>query len=320
MGTNAPAKYASDGMSGYQNVSTVHAGLISILSAPFCSIPRVIALCTLLVFPLCTFAQISFDDLRNKLAVGSVEEKRNALFEIRNIHTEDASRLAIPALSDQLEIVRATAVSSVIFLPSGEAVQLLLPLLNDPTPFVRRETAFALGKIGDASATTALVQDLKKEKEIENRSAAAMALGNIGRGEAVEPLLAILKRKPSESEEFVRSAAARSIGEIAQLIRFGTHQKTMPQNFLPEKYKEPLQTDNSPAVTLPSLFDTATTVLGSVLENSREADETRRGAAFALGSIGTAHTIQLLQTHLSSKDPYLAEICKEALLRIPHAK
>jgi HEAT repeat protein len=283
------------------------------------SVCKVILPFALIVFPLFASAQTNFDDLRNKLSVGSVEEKRNALFEIRNLHSEDASRLAIPALSDQTGVVRATAVSSVIFLPSDEAVKLVLPLLSDDDPFVRRETAFALGSLGNASALGALIQDLQKEKGIENRSAAAMALGKIGRAEAVEPLLAILKKKPVEEDEFVRGSAARSIGEIAQLIRFGKRQKTIPQNFLPEKYKEPPQNNNSLGVILPPSFDTAPTVLAKVLGNSREADETRRNAAFALGSIGSTSTIQLLQTYSGSKDPYLAEICREALLKVPAA-
>jgi HEAT repeat protein len=306
-------------MTGCQKFSAECSDLVSIFFALFRSGPWLAAVSVLLVLPVFTSAQTNFEDLRNKLSVGSVEEKRNALFEIRNLHTEQASLLAVPALSDQSEIVRATAVSSVIFLPSDEAVRLLLPLLDDTDPFVRRETAFALGELGNAQAVGVLVQDLRKEKEVENRSAAAMALGKIGRGEAVEPLLALLKKKPSESEEFVRATAARSIGEIAQLIRFGKRQKTTPQNFLPEKYKEHLQDNNSPGLILPPSFNNATTVLGKVLENRREADDTRRSAAFALGSIGSSDTIQLLQTHLNSKDPYLAEICKEALLRFPHA-
>ena len=267
----------------------------------------------LLCFPICFSAQTILDDLRNKIAVGSTEEKRNALFEIRVLHSEEAARLAIPALSDPLEMVRATAVSSVVFLPPSQAVKLLTPLLNDPASFVRRETAFALGEVGDRSATAALVQDLQREKEIENRSAAAMALGKVGGAETIEPLLAILTKKPSEPEQFVRATAARSIGEIAQAIRSGRRQTVTPQDFLPEKYKNSLGANIS-SMEIPQGLRTAIPVLGKVLENSRESSDTRRGAAFALGAIGDSRSAHLLRSHVNGEDPYLGEICKEALL------
>jgi HEAT repeat protein len=264
-------------------------------------------------------AQTNFDDLRTKLAVGSAEEKRSALFYIRGLHTEEASRLAIPSLSDRLDIVRATAALSVIFLPSGEAVKLLLPLLNDKAEFVRRETAFALGEVGSSLAVPELIKNLQKENAVENRSAAAMALGKLGEASAVEPLLAILKNKPLESEEFVRSSAAKSIGQIVQTIRFGQHQTLTPQNFLPEKYKEKIAPLDSKPQQAPQAFSFAIPTLSKVVENSRESDDTRRGAAFALGAIGSSESVQLLKSHSSSQDYYLAEICKEALLGFPPA-
>lgn len=264
--------------------------------------------------------QTNFDDLRNKVAVGSAEEKRNALFEIRSMRAQEASRLAIPALTDNSEMVRATAVSSVVFLPSGEAVKLLLPLLNDASPFVRRETATALGETGNASAESALIQDLQKEKVVENRSAAAMALGKIGGASAIEPLLMILKSKPSEKEEFVRGAAARSVGQIVQTIRFGKHQMLTPQNFLPGKYKEKFAAVDPLPQNISNIFDSATPILSRMVENQHESDAARREAAFALGAIGTPETLGLLETYLDAKDPFLVEICREAIINFAPAK
>jgi HEAT repeat protein len=73
----------------------------------------------------------NFDDLAQKLRHGSVEEKRNTLYQIRNLQTAEASRLAISALRDKDDIVRATATQAVIFLPAEEALRVLLPLLKD---------------------------------------------------------------------------------------------------------------------------------------------------------------------------------------------
>ncbi|MEP7074655.1 MAG: HEAT repeat domain-containing protein [Acidobacteriota bacterium] len=278
---------------------------------------RLVVYCLLLAFPIFLWAQPDLSDLRNEIATGSAEEKRNALFEIRNLRSEGASRIAIPALSDSLEMIRATAVSSVVFLPRNEAVELLVPLLADKAPFVRRETASALGELGDASAAPALIRALQKESEIENRSAAAMALGRLDDVSAIEPLLAILKKKSSEPDEFLRSSAARSVGEIIQTVRFGKHQPLAPQNFLPDKYKEKLTANASVGPEASQILAKALPILTKVLGNSREAAETRRGAAFAVGALGTAEAREILRSHLTDSDPYLAEICKEALLDFP---
>src|SRR5690348_13053142 len=61
-----------------------------------------------------SFAQSNLDPLTQKIKSGSVEEKREALFQIRNLRSEAASQIAIPALRDSNDIVRATAASSVI--------------------------------------------------------------------------------------------------------------------------------------------------------------------------------------------------------------
>src|ERR1700694_5335499 len=71
-----------------------------------------------------SFSQ-DLDRLSKAIRSGSVEQKRNALYEIRNLQTESASRIAIPALSDPEAIVRATAAASIAFLPETEAAILL---------------------------------------------------------------------------------------------------------------------------------------------------------------------------------------------------
>src|SRR5215207_3204363 len=88
----------------------------------------------LFAFLLCCagniFAQ-DLDTLAEKINYGTTEQRREALFQIRNLKSAEASRIALPALRDPQEIVRATATSSVIYLPGDEAVNNLLPLLND---------------------------------------------------------------------------------------------------------------------------------------------------------------------------------------------
>ena len=141
---------------------------------------------------------------------GDIEQKRSALFEIRNLKTEQASKLAVPALKDFNEIVRATAASSVIFLPQSEAASVVVPLLGDKLPFVRREAAFALGMIGHWSATDRLISVIKNDKDDEVRNAAVAAIGKAGDLDGISVLVGILKGKPIESNEMFRRSSARS--------------------------------------------------------------------------------------------------------------
>src|SRR6478672_10112051 len=85
------------------------------------------------------FGQSSVESLRPSISGGNVEQKRDALLRLRNLHTVEASRAAVPALQDSNDMVRATAAGSVVFLPTSEAINVLLPLLKDKSPFVRKE-------------------------------------------------------------------------------------------------------------------------------------------------------------------------------------
>ena len=247
------------------------------------------------------------------LRSGNVEEKREALFQIRNLRSEEASRVAVPALKDKNPMVRATAVSSVLFLPKTEAAATVLPLLSDKDEFVRREAAYALGEIGEASSAPALIQRLVNDKIPEVRSAAAIALGKVGSLDAIGPLTAVFSARPTEDNELLRRGAARSLGQIAQLTRTGKIVVLTPKNFLPEKFKD---LDTRPSPDLLARFGAAVSTLMKILESPAEADDTRREAAFALGAIGDRSAESVLQKYTASSDIYLAEISREALLKL----
>ena len=231
-------------------------------------------------------AQANLPSFAQALAGGETEAKRTALFDIRNLRTAEASRIALPARQDKDEIVRATAAGSVIFLPKTEAAQALLPLLADKSEMVRREAAYALGEVGDASATTALITLLQKDKIIEVKGAAAVALGMIGDPSSIETLVKVLQTSPNDDNEFLRRSAARSIGQIA----------------------EPAPDKTSVKSAVPLLIKS--------LQSSKEADDVRRESAYALGTIGDASAIGVLEESAKSEDPYLAESSKTALVRI----
>ena len=255
------------------------------------------------------------------IASPNSELKRNALGQIKNLHNEAASRLAIPALTDKDLLVRATAANAVIFLPKKEAAQSLTPLLRDKVEFVRSETAFALGEVGEASATAPLIRALEKDRSRVVKAAAATALGKIGDVSAVAPLAETFRAKPTETNEFLRRCAAHAIGLIAETHRGQKRTTTTPESFLPDKYKRgfsPPTGNENPVAGQMSPFQSANALLIKVLQDDKESDDTRREAAFALGSIGDPASVPVLRSHLNSTDNYLAEICKEALLKIEH--
>jgi HEAT repeat protein len=250
-------------------------------------------LCMLCVFAGNSFSQ-NLEALAEKIRSGDVEQKRDALLQIRNLESAEASRAALPALRDPSEIVRATAAFSVIFLPRDEAAQNLLPLLQDKFELVRREAVYALGKIRNPSAVKPLVELLQKDKIPDVRNAAAIALGDIGDAGAIDALTQILQQKEKDQEEFLRRSAARSIGQIAKINRT----------------KDTSITEVSPA------FRSAVGALIQILQNPKTLPDVKREAAFALGAIGDKSAIPVLETNADSKDYYLAAICKDALKKI----
>ncbi len=246
----------------------------------------------------------------------NVERKRSALLELRNYRTAAASRIAVAALKDSSEIVRAAAAASVVFLPSDEAARNLLPLLKDKKPFVRREAAYALGAVRSPQAIDSLLQIAQKDKVAEVRNAAIIALGEIGDAAALGELIKFLQRKPQAKEEFTRRGAARSIGQIAQIIQTNEMKVLTPENFLKDKLKK-IEKPNHPK--LPDdfpVFRSAISILTEVLQNRRDFPDIKREAAFALGAIGDVAAIPVLQANLANEDYYLAEICRESLRKI----
>ena len=266
-----------------------------------------------LIFSVHVIFSQSLDTFTERLRSGNTEEKRTALMQLRSLRSVDASRVAVAGLKDKNPMVRATAASSVTFLPPAEAAAALLPLIDDKDEFVRQEGAYALGVVGDISAAPQLTRALTSDKSPEVKTAAAVALGKVGDPRAVPALLKEFDQRPTEDNEMLRRAAARSIGQIAEKMRSGKVSVVTPQNFLPEKFKD---LGSKPTPDLLAHFTQAVKRLTAVLESSAETDDTRREAAFALGAIGDRSAEPVLSKYTSSPDPYLAEISKEALLKL----
>jgi HEAT repeat protein len=229
--------------------------------------------------------QREIDRQRQRLRSDDIEERRDALMRLSNLKRPDAARVAVAGLNDPAPVVRVTAAHAIKSLPQAEAAALLLPLLADKSEFVRREAAYALGETRNRSAVAPLVNILTSDKEMSVRAAAALALGEIGDEAAAQPLAQVLAGQPEkkkkakgEADDFVKRAAARSLGRIKS--RSGVD------------------------------------VLIATLTNDANDNDVRREAATALGLIGDTAAIPTLQAALTSSDPYLSEAARAALRRL----
>jgi HEAT repeat protein len=231
---------------------------------------------------------------RLRLSSSLMEERRDAVMRLGGMRRADSSRVATVALRDSSAIVRATAARAVISLPPAEAAAVLLPALQDRDEFVRQETAYALGETRSRVAVSALLAALNDKKD-SVRGAAAVALGQIGDETAVVALTEVLarrvaasgiinkvRRKKIKDNEFVRRAAAHSLGQIGS------------------------------RAAVPSLI--------VALNDEKAGDDVRREAAQSLGMIRDPSAINALRDALTARDPYLARLAYEALLKIAPAE
>lgn len=234
--------------------------------------------------------QMEIEKQRMRLSSTEVEERRDALTRLGSMHHPDASRAALAGLGDPVAIVKVTAASAILSLPADESARGLIPLLSDKDEFVRRETAYALGKTRSRTAVAPLVELLLNDKLDSVRGAAAVALGEIRDETAVAPLASVLnpqlglvatkrKQKKKKSENpFVLRAAARSLGQIGS--RAG----------------------------LPALI--------SALQDEQGEADVRRESAIALGAVGDSSALPALREALMSLDPYLSQAAEEAIRKI----
>ena len=232
--------------------------------------------------------QREIEKQRQRLASAEVEERRDGLMRLGNLHRPDASRAAVTALGDPSPVVRVAAAHAIVSLPADEAANLLVPLLQDKLEFIRREAAYALGETRSRSAVTPLVDVLATDKEASVRAAAAIALGRIGDPAAASALARVLsdlpgpgkgKKKPKgEIDPFVMTAAARALGQVHSAA--------------------------------------SVDVLIATLSNESVAADVRREAAAALGQIGDSSAVPALRAALASGDPYVSEAARSALRKL----
>src|SRR6185369_4207930 len=228
--------------------------------------------------------QAELEAQRQRLSASDPEERRDALMRLGSMRRAEASRAALPGLSDASPLVRAVAAKAILSIGPDESAAALLPLASDKDEFVRREVAYALGLSKSRNAIDTLSKLLLNDKEDGVRAAAAVALGDIGDERAVVALAGVLApqlgqaQKKKEKNVFVLRSAAKSLGQIRS--RAG----------------------------VPALV--------SALSNEKLEEDVRREAAYSLGLIGDVSAVPALRAAANSGDPYLSQVSVQSLKKI----
>lgn len=137
----------------------------------------------------------------------SVQESASAILAV--IADERVLAPLIEALHSGDWIVRMHAAKALSRVRNADAVEPLMPLLQDKVKAVREEAAAALAAIGDAAIPT-LLQALQHEDWLV-RLHAVESLGKSKSKRAVEPLLSVLF---NDRDSAVREDAVRALGAI----------------------------------------------------------------------------------------------------------
>lgn len=143
-----------------------------------------------------------------QLKSGDEEERRDAAMRLSLLESDAAVSALASASGDRSPRVRAAAVAGLGESGNESMVPLLAArLAGDKDQFVRKTSAYALGRFRGSGRTAALIVALK-DKDMEVRGAAAVSLGDHADAEAIAALESAL----SDKSAFVRAAAAHALG------------------------------------------------------------------------------------------------------------
>jgi HEAT repeat protein len=113
--------------------------------------------------------------------------------------------------------IRADAAEALFRVLGSEAIDILLPLLNDPIAIVRYHICGLLHDFGDQRATPALVEKLSNDPDATVRSVAAYALGEIADDTAL-PALAYAQEWDTEVDSWGHAVCDTAASAAAEII------------------------------------------------------------------------------------------------------
>jgi HEAT repeat protein/protein-S-isoprenylcysteine O-methyltransferase Ste14 len=184
----------------------------------------------------------------------------------------------------------------------GPAVDPLIGLLDDPNPEVRRDTARALGKIGDDRAVGPLLGKLTDEND-DVRFKAIEALGGIGSDAAAGPLISILESKTKDFSRIAATALARLGSEAAVEPLIG---------FL----DSPNWWDRGAAVDALGGLGSEAALEPLIARFEGEDVHVRRSIVVALLKIGSGRAVGFLEKALEDEDRDVRLFAAEALKKL----
>jgi HEAT repeat protein len=140
------------------------------------------------------------------------------------MRAEGADRLfplLVPMLTSADPEARCTACEAVLWIDTHQAIDRVLPLLDDPDVAVRWNACGCLHDFGDERALNALVRVLQGDPDAQVRGTAAYALGGIGSPAAIPALLAAMQ---SDHELDMHGHSASSCAATALDDILGTNE------------------------------------------------------------------------------------------------
>jgi HEAT repeat protein len=209
----------------------------------------------------------------------------------------------------------------------GAAVEPLLVVLSDRTPYMRKEAAEILGEIGDLRAVEPLI-NLLADEDILVRREAARALGRISDPRGIKPLITALKDKDSQVQKNATEALDRlewkSKNENGKILYLVGRQDWVEcveigaptvESFITLLIDEDRRVRMKSADLLGKIGDPRA-VEPLILLLKDEDIGVRISVARALGKIGDRRAIEPLIAALSDKDRNLQRTVKKALKEI----
>jgi HEAT repeat protein len=108
--------------------------------------------------------------------------------------------------------LRETACWVLARLGGHEAEQVLLDVLSDRSPVLRRAAARSLGELGGDAAAQPLITAMMEDADAEVRTSAAYALGLLGDKQAVAPMITKLSDQAESAR--VRGTIAEALADL----------------------------------------------------------------------------------------------------------
>jgi len=129
--------------------------------------------------------------------------------------------MLVPKLTGPDAETRCAACEAVLRIDAPRAIELVLPLLDDPEVIVRWQSCGCLHDFGDERAVVPLIRVLQGDPDAQIRGTAAYALGGVGSPAAIPALLTAME-SDQELDELGHSASSCAATALDDILR--THE------------------------------------------------------------------------------------------------